>query len=335
MSKQLIYALSSLGEVPLSDYNEFFKTLYLPECDFPEDETEINYRGQIGRILESLGFVEFDFNKRKVFVCPPALVMLPSNGLPKAILTGARTPTLLKKIKKAIDKNKYNIRIYKLDQSKKGFSLPEVIFIEAANIQSLKDIAQESEIFLDSEIPACWKMANSSVSINNIESELVFIPREDINWKKKFFNTKQLKFSYQNDNTEGYRLVEYTNPLTQQKMHWIWNGKQASEIMRDWGRYLILKHSEKNVIIYDEEKEYLGVPMTIPLPRLLARAAALSSGKAPFIIRLNCTGTLLNELDFYIYTGIPKAITNVICEKLGQKTILTKINLRNVRGNHD
>ena len=55
MSNQLVYALSSMGHVTLGHYNELFKMLYLPEFSFFEDETGINHRAQISRILDSLG----------------------------------------------------------------------------------------------------------------------------------------------------------------------------------------------------------------------------------------------------------------------------------------
>jgi hypothetical protein len=336
MSEQLIYALSSLGQVTLDHYNELFRMLYLPVCGVIENETEINHRGQVGRTLESLGYLEIDYGLRKVFVCPPALVMLPSRGLPKALLTGARTPALLKKLKKVIDKNKKMVKMHRGCQSRKWISLPDVFWVEAADIDSLKNVASESEIIFDSDIPAAWKMANSSVSIRDIESELVFTARKDIEWKKRIFSTEQLRFSYSKGDTGDYQLAEYTHPFTQQRMHWIWDKGQASETGRDWGRYLILKHTGKNILIYDEAKEYLGVPLTVPLPGILARAAALSSGKAPLISKINCEKFKMpTDVLFYLYQDIPEVLAKIITEKVGQKIILTKIDLHSRRGDYD
>ncbi len=336
MSEQLIYALSSLRQVTLERYNELFKMLYLPECGSIKDETEINHRVQVSRVLDSLGYLEFDFEARKVFMCPPALVMLPSQGLPRALLTGARTPALLKKFKKAIDKNKKMVRMHRYCQGRKWLSLPDVFWVEAANIDSLRDVADKSEILLSPETPAGWEMANLSVSINDIGSELAFTARADINWKKRVFSVEGLRFSYPKDDTGGYRLVEYTHPFTRQKMHWIWNQAEASGISRDWGRYLILKKSGKNIILYDEGRESLGIPLTVPLPRILARAVALCSGKAPSIHEVNCRklriadGTLFN-----LYEEVPEAMAKVIAQKTGQKIILSTINIKNKRGGYD
>ena len=111
MSKELIYALSSMGQVSFSRYKELFKTLYRPES--AEDEADVNHRSLISRILDSLGYFEIDLDPRKVFMCPPALVMLPSLGLPRFLLTGARTPALLARVKAAIASKRNMVRIGK------------------------------------------------------------------------------------------------------------------------------------------------------------------------------------------------------------------------------
>jgi hypothetical protein len=337
MSEQLIYALSSLGQVTLDHYNELFKHLYLPACGIIEnDETVINHRRQVGRILDSLGYLEFDYNARKVFMCPPALVMLPSQGLPKALLTGARTPAMLKKLKKEARKNKKMVMLHRHRQSMKWISLPDVFWIDAASIDSLRDIANQSEIMFSPGSPAGWQMANLSISIDNIENELTFTARGDINWKKRVFNAERLRFSYARGGADSCQLAEYTHPLTQQKMHWLWDGAKASEISRDWGRYLVLRKSGKSVILYDEAGKLLGIPLTVPLPKILSRAAALCSGKAPSICMVNREkimmpdSTLLN-----LYEEVPEVIAQMIAKKTGQKLILTNMDFKDKRGDHD
>jgi hypothetical protein len=336
MSEQLIYALSSLKQVTLERYNELFKMLYLPECGSFKSGTEINHRGQASRILDSLGYLEFDYEARKVFACPPALIMLPSMGLPKALLTGARTPALLTKVKNVIRKHKNMVNLNRYCQTKKGLSLPDTILVEAADIGSLRDVSNEAGILLSSETPAGWEIANFSVSIKDIERELNFITREDINWKKRTFDKKWLRFSYSNDKLDEYLLAEYTHPLTQQKRHWIWNGTTASEVERDWGRYLVLKNFGNNIIIYDETKEYLGIPLTVPLPKILARSAALCSGKAPLIHKINCSKLKMpNDVPFCLYTEVPEVVAELIAQKVGQKIILRKISITKERRDYD
>lgn len=330
MSRQFIYALSSLGQVSISKYNHLFKTLYLPEYNSVTDESEINHKWQVTRILDSLGYFEINFNKGKVFMCPPALIMMPSHGLPRALLTGARTPFLLKRLKESVRGKKEVARLKRYCQSAKTLSLPDTVIINAADSKPLKDIADELDILLSSGIPGGWQIAKISASVDDIEKRLDFIPRNDINWKSRIFDTERLVFRYsEQGGKHEYALVEYTDPSTQQKRHWIWNGKRAAEANRDWGRYLVLKKSRRNIIIYDETKEYLGVPITVPLPKIIARAAALCSGKAPFINRIRCKGLKINEsLLFYIYPGVPDSVANMITNKTGQSIIYKKIDIK-------
>jgi hypothetical protein len=109
-------------------------------------------------------------------------------------------------------------------------------------------------------------------------------------------------------------------------MHWIWNGTASCEISRDWGRYLILKNYGENIMTYDETNECLAVPLTVPLPKILARSAALCSGKAPFVQRIDCAKLKVrNDLLFYLYTEVPEVVAKMISQKMGQETILTKL----------
>jgi len=328
MSNELIHTLSSIGQVSFSRYKELFKTLYRPE--FEEDEAEVDHRNLIIRMLDSLGYFEFDLDSGKLFMCPPALVMMPTSGLPRLLLTGARTPSLIKKMKAAVKGKKDVVSISRQSQAGGHLDLPDVIFLEAADIDSARDVANRSGVFFSPGEPAGWKMVTSSVSINDIEARLSFVPRQDINWEKRIFDTENLRFTFPKGSTlHDNLLVEYTYPFTHRKMHWLWRGTVASEINRDWGRYLALNHCRKNIVIYDESNHYLGVPLTIPLPRILARAAALCSGKAPYIRRINCKepSAGCNSL-FYVYREVPQAVARVIAQKTRQEIMSTRIEFK-------
>ena len=332
MSNKIIYALSSLGEVTIDKFNDLFKTLYIPECGLLKEAEEINHRRQISQVFDSLGFCEFDYSKRKVFICPPAMVLLPSFGLPKVLLTGARTPALIKKIKKAINKRKDKVIMHVYYQSNNWLNVPDVITVEADSAETLRNIADEAGVLLSVDMPAAWEIANYCISLVELEEKLSFVNREEINWKKKVFDEDQLRFCFSKDvRREGYVLAEYTHPLTQQRMHWLWNGSEAAEVERDWGRYLFLKKCSKNVIFYNRRYECIGVPLTVPLPRILARAVALCSGKAPLIYCIKCINIELpHDLLFQFYTKVPEVIAKIVSQKVGQKLILKKLNLLNI-----
>ena len=92
MSNELIYAMSTLGEIKLEDFYALLNSITIAEIR-EEESLGMDFRQHIIRLLDSLGYCEFDFEKRKVFMCPPSLVRLPSPGLPKAVLVGARNPS--------------------------------------------------------------------------------------------------------------------------------------------------------------------------------------------------------------------------------------------------
>jgi len=329
MSKQLIYALSSLGSVNLDKYRELFSILYRPGNSLENDDTAINYRGQVSRVLDSLGYLEFNYDLRKVFVCPPALITLPDYGLPKFLLTGARTKPFLSKLKQLVHKNKDVMKIQRYAQNTGWFNLPDKIVLKTADIEPLKQIAKELDIFVSFDNPAAWKIADFSASVGDIEQTLKFTPRKEINWKKRVFDINRLEFNYANEKAAKYILSEYTHPVTQQKMHWLWNGNEAAVINRDWGRYFILNKLEVHVLIYDEANQLLAVPVTIPLPKIIARAAALCSGTPPLLQRIESEKIRMyrNPL-FYIYRDIPVEISEVIAQKTGQKIILSKLKIK-------
>jgi len=328
MSKELIYALSSLGTVTLDRFNELFNKLYLPGDG---EEDEINHRRQVCRALDSLGFLEFDFNARRVFMCPPALVLLPSCGLPRALLTGARTPSLIARLKNNAFKKSDLIKLYKYSQKKKWLNLPDVIILESVDTDLLKEVANESGISFSLEAPAAWKILTLSASIKDTEAELSFTDRSEINWKMRVFDIERLSFSYSsNVKLDEPSLIEYTHPLTQQKVHWIRNGKAVSETGRDWGRYIILKNHGKNVIMYDESKGFMAVPLTVPLPKIIARAVTLCSGRAPLIHKINSITPAVqkNPALFCIYKEVPECIAEIIAQKTGQEVVQCKIDLK-------
>ncbi|GAG61844.1 unnamed protein product [marine sediment metagenome] len=99
MSDTLIYAMSTRGKLNLEQFNELFRRVYSPSFKQVEESVKVDVRRHTVRILDSLGYCEFDFDKRMVYMCKPSLMLLPFFGLPKAVLTGARSPFLVQKLK--------------------------------------------------------------------------------------------------------------------------------------------------------------------------------------------------------------------------------------------
>ena len=286
-------------------------------------EVDLNYaRRQTIRHLDSLGHCEFDFDKRQVFPCPPSLVALPTSGLPKAILTGARVPSLIKEIKNLVRTNRDSISLTEVQQNTEYPFLPSATYVETVDYEYIKNISLATHIDYYLEAPAAWALVNFSAGIENIVKNLIYECRDDINWKKQTFSTDSLTFS--NRSCENvHKLISYVNPVNQQRMHWMWDNNQAAGVDRDWGRYIILAYQKKNVIIYDKRYHRLAVPSTVPLPRFLARAATLCTGLAPVPAPIgeDPIGGLLPGHQMDIYHDVTPPIAKMISKKLSQDLI--------------
>jgi hypothetical protein len=312
------------------EFKSIFSTIYLSQCKQPPPDS--SYEQHIAvRMLDSLGHCEFDFDSRRVYVCPPRLVALPTCGLPKAVLTGARSPNLVSNLKQAIKNMRGSARLIR--RQHKGYPiLPEAIIVESIDLDTIKEIADNSGIAYKRGI-AAWELINYASGIGEVKDPSDFEERAELNWKRRIFSTKYMRFTGQAENQDEVELVEYINPVNQQRVHWLWKGTLAAEVDRDWGRYMALENYGVNVLIYDKLHNCLSVPEYIPLPRFFARALALCSGIAP----VRATISAHNELGFppnlpvNIFSEAPPEIVSILSSKLSQVPIANEITIERNR----
>jgi hypothetical protein len=327
MSDRLIYAMSTRGSLKIEQFNELFRFVHFHSDGMDEGDLDINARRQAIRNLDSLAYCEFDFDSRTVFMCKPELILLPVCGIPKALLVGARTPELIEKLKAAVKENRSKSKIQVITHALANSSVPSSLYIYATDIKILKEIANKAGIDYDLDSPAAWNIAQMSIKINDIEEKLNYEKQIEPEWQKRIFITERLVFSdYEIEQGEKI-LAEYRHPFTKQLYHWIWNGDQAAQISRDWGRYLILAELSKSILIYDDKLFRLAVPVTVPLPCLLARAAALCSGAVPASILSfgEKKGSIPPRHPLQLYSCVPPKIAQLIANKLEQQLIYTSL----------
>ncbi|HHT9159008.1 MAG TPA: hypothetical protein ACFYEH_04015 [Candidatus Brocadiaceae bacterium] len=328
MPERLLYSISTRGKMNFNNFYNAFDTIYsLVYKNYPEDMSFTYLKYQTLRFLDALGHCEFDFEKRYVYVCPPSLVLLPSFGLPTAVLSGARNPELVTRIKKYAGENKDSIRFYEIPQKVKYFLLPPAIYLEAISKSLIETATLGTGINSQLGEPAAWRLINFSADIARIKQNIVPETRIEPNWQKRTFSRISLTFSKYYKEQDEIRLAEYTNPMNQQKLHWLWTGNKAAEIDRDWGRFLLLTVTGNNVILYDSKRFLLAVPANVPLPRIISRALTLCTGLAPSNVVLK--GQPMKEFPadcrFNVYQAVVPSIAEKISEKLSQ--MLIKYNL--------
>ena len=327
MSDMLIYAMSTRGSLNIEQFNELFRFVYFDSGGMDEGDIDIDARRQAIRNLDSLAYCEFDFDRRLVFMCKPALVLLPSCGLQKALLVGARTPELVEKLKAAVKENRAKSKIQVITPPEALTPVPSALHIYATNNDILKEIANQAGIYCDLTSPAAWNIAQMSINLDEIEGELNYERQIEPEWRKRIFSIDRLVFSGYETDQENKHLAEYRHPVTKQLYHWIWNGDNAAQVSRDWGRYMILAKYGSNILMYDDKLFKLALPVTVPLPCLLARAAALCSGIVPastlsFGVK---TGSIPPRHPLQVYSCVPPEIARLIADKLKQKLIYTSL----------
>lgn len=329
MSDTLIYAMSTRGSMKLEQFNELFRRIYFPSFEQGEESVEVDVRRQIVRILDSLGYCEFDFDGRMVYMCKPSFVLLPVFGLPKAALVGARSPVLIQKLKAAVENRRNKAVLKYLQYSSVNAAIPAALCIEAIDINTIHEIAQEACISCESSLPAAWVLANISASLDDIRKSLNFERRAEPNWKRRVFAKERLVFSGFGGGDSTKFFAEYKDPVSQQLYHWLWNDGTAASVGRDWGRYVFLAETGLNILLYDEKLQKLAVPVTVPLPCVLARAVALCTGTAP-LLATTCSkrvGAIPPEQPVQIYSGITQVIAKLVASKLCQKLIYTRFEI--------
>jgi len=318
MSDRLLYTLSTRGSIRLEIFHALLEDAAVGQAVPRDGQPNFDLRRRMARLLDALGHCEFDYEQRHVWACPPSLILLPAAGLFQAVLSGARTPSLLRNIKNAVQQRK-NEAVYRVTKQKFGqISLPAAIAISATSIASLREIATVSKLHWIADEAGAFRLGAFSASLEQIASSLTFSEKEDINWPRRTFSTEQLTFT-KDDTPSEIKLVSYTSPIDHQLQHWLWEGARAALVDREWGRFLILNHKGMQVMLYDARRQRICVPSSISLPPLFSRALTLCSGHAPAPFRLSVDHLgLSSDLQFHVYAGVPAHIADLVANKLGQ-----------------
>jgi len=339
MSEELLQALSAVGTLGMDTFNACFSSL--SKCD-PEDYDtfdlkDVRYRTL--RIMSALGHCEPDFDKRTIFVCPPVLVGLPQAGIPRAVMTGARTRSMIEKLHRFEKEHREDVSIEIIRQNLKTkfsiknesptFPLPNAILIEASSHDIFHQLGAILKIEYIPYSPVPYFL-EFSANIKILEESLEFFHSAIPDWTSWIFNPIHLRFEKRKNSNEGSFLASYVRPIDQQRLHIYWINEKGAEIDRDWGRWFAVSKINNNVILYDKKQQALAVPATMPLPGLLSRAAVLCSGKSP---NSSITGESKiadippgHPMDVFI--SVPLGIAEEISQKLEQRLQFNRIELQ-------
>lgn len=280
------------------------------------------------RALDSLGHCDFDFSNdgSKVYAAPPVLVRLPCAGFPQAILVGARSPQTVHKLSTACKSIGHHINLEVKEQASELVLVPKRVAVQAEDVRELEAIAHSLGIpFM--ETPSAWSLLHFAASIDDYLATLQWSTSPELTWKRQTFNPSFLQFRQNQETDADIRLSRYNYPLRQTKIHYLWQDGRSTQIDPDWGSYAVLKAAKLNILVYDQQRFMMAVPVGAKLPRLLERALNLSSGYvATFIENLPHHYTEIRG--FNLFRAIPPQIAEMTAAKLGQTLLLQSLDIK-------
>ena len=316
MNNLLLYCLSTKGQMSISS----LKALIHDVGIFNKNENTHfgNIVFETLRNLESLGYCKVDYLNRRVFVCPPALRLIPNYGEIKVVYTGARSPRIIKNLKEFQKKNKNEIRIEHIRNTNSYNLIPDSIFLYSYSKDILKKLANSLKIDTFLDIETNFLLAKFSNILESYSSTVwqKLKSTEEINWKKKYFSERKLCFTHSKER-RNFQLAWYEHPVNPGiVIHLFWVNDKSAEVNREWGRYLLLSKLEKNVLSYNRSKLEFYVPTTIRLPKLLEESLVMSSGLCPKKDFIETD----YDYDFkhQIYRKISPQIADIISKKISQ-----------------
>ena len=331
VSSDLLYVLSAHQEMGWRTFKSAFESLHtLTRAGDAEDASEWGSSFALCRTsatLDALGHACFSFEDRdRVYAAPTALALLPRAGLPEAVLCGARSPKTRAELQTICDEMGVTLRWQDQTQRAANPFVPARASVSAPSLDKLKQIAEKLNIRFATSPPA-WDLCQVSRSLDDVLATARADSAATLDWRMKTYNVAALRWE-DTPNTAPAKgdLVVYNSARYQQRRHyWAENADDLRPLVPvdpDWGRYATLRFQQKQVLVYDERSLYLAVPSGAPLPRLLARAAALCSGFAPApLARKAVDWEHPEKREFAVYECVPPQIAQMIGEKLGQRII--------------
>ena len=276
--------------------------------------------------FDYIGILDYDYETKKIVVNSPQLIFIPSSKGRKLLLIGGRDKSLISKIIKISTKYNLQVEISKQFSSNEKLLLPDTITIKAFGKRSesygernLTLFANELNIKFSNNTFLQLSLLLFSAKIDEYIKGLNLTSEDDYNWARRVFDPDQLSFE-RNDSLlldKSFSLIEYKlNEYTYS--YKLWNDFKCYKVDKNWGKYIALKHYNKNIILYDNENYKLAIPWETPLPRLLSESVMLLSGLAPDF-------KTIGGRNYRIFANIPGIFTENLFRKLGQTPINIKL----------
>lgn len=307
----LLHAASARREMPWNIFKSVCDTFLVQErISGVNGAVE---RSAILRTLDSLGHLEVAETPegRRIVIGPSALARLPTEH-PAAVFTGSRSLEAIERLQTMAKRHDVTITIGS-QPGRLSPIVPQRIAAHAATEESLAEYARSLGVAYQNHVSA-WAIGQLAGGLQDALEVLRWETSAELNWRWIDFNPERACFDPRASLRSEYRLTKYLDPTTTVPRYRLWDGSAWAESDAEWGRYAALRKSGLSVCYFDRSSNLFGVPWSVPMPRLLARAVALCSGYAPCTPR-RAPGDPA-RLD--VYRFVPKAVADLVALKLGQ-----------------
>lgn len=242
--------------------------------------------------FDYLGYLDYEYETKSVVVSPPQLIFIPASEGRKVLLIGGRDVSLVNGIVETAPKFNLQVEITSQFQSNKSLLLPDAITLKSYG-NATRNYGENNIILFAKELNIRFnptelvqvRLQQFCNDIDKYEKELLANKETNLtyeDWARYIFNIETLALdqSFSENFEKSFTMLEYRlRPW--EYYHRLWINDKCYQIDRNWGKYLVLKHYNKNVILFDRSKKRVAIPLELPLPRLLAESIMLLSGIAP------------------------------------------------------
>jgi hypothetical protein len=307
---------------------EFFRAFeFYYSREFSERQTTVNFnltrtKKTALNFYDYIGILDYDYETKKIILNPPQLIFIPASQGRKVLLIGARDTGLVEAIISIAPKYNLQVEITKQFSSNEKLLLPDAITIKAFGRstenygeKNIIAFAKEMKISFSNDYFPQVALEGFSSGIDAYATSMRRTEENDYGWARKIFNPENLSFERSETLSfdKSFTMIEYK--LNEYTYYYkLWKEGVCYQVDHNWGKYLVLKHFKKNVILFDNSSKRVAIPWETPLPRLLSESIMLLSGLAPDFREI--------EGRYYrVYENIPGLITQNLFHKLGQKPI--------------
>jgi hypothetical protein len=274
--------------------------------------------------LDYLGYLDYEYQTKSIVINPPQLVFVPAIRGRRVLLIGGRNKFLVDSIIAIAPKFNLQVEITPQLESNIHLILPDAITIrsfgsskEGYGENNLIAFAKELNIKFNPSEFVQLGLREFCSDIENYKANLFAEKETSVtyeDWARYVFSPEVLRLekSALPDFDKSFSLLEYRlRPW--EFHHRLWVNNRCFMVDKNWGQYIALKQYNKQVIRKGNGK--VAIPISLPLPRLLAESILLCSGIAPATIYIDGIG-------YRVYENIHSIFIDNLFNKLGQTPII-------------